>query len=96
MELISSKMRKIWGFEFLEKYLKLQKSFKFIKEKLGGAILKLPPFCAGCTDIAQSFLKLWNYKVGKIKKFKHMVAIEKMCNREWKKLWVFKTRPQDS
>ena len=78
MELISSKMRKIWGFEFLEKSLKLRKSFKFIKEKLGGAILKWPPFCAGCTDFAQLFfLKLRNYKERKVKKFEHRIMIEK-------------------
>jgi len=45
-------MRKIWGFEFEEKSLKLQKSFKFIKEKSVGAILKMPPFCTRCTDFA--------------------------------------------
>ena len=57
MEWISSKMRKIWGFEFLDKSLKLRKFFKFIKEKSGGAILKVPPFCARCTDFAQIFFK---------------------------------------
>ena len=77
MELISLKMRNIWGFEFLEKSLKLRKSFKFIKEKSGGAILKLPPFCARWTDFAQFFLKLQNCKVGKVKKVEHMVVIEK-------------------
>ena len=55
MEWISSKMRKIWGFEFLDKSLKLRKFFKFIKEKSGGAILKVLPFCARCTDFAQYF-----------------------------------------
>ena len=39
--------------------------------------------------------KLQNYNVGKVKKFEHMVAIEKkMCNRERKKLWVPKTHPR--
>jgi len=57
MELISLKMKKIMGFEFLEKSLKLRKSFKFIKEKLGGAILKWLPFYAWCTDFAQFFFK---------------------------------------
>ena len=36
---------------------KLQKYFKFIKEKLGGAILKCQPFCGGCNDFAQFFFK---------------------------------------
>ena len=39
------------------------------------------------------FLKLRNYKVGKVKKIRTMVAIKKMRNREWRELWVFKTPP---
>ena len=38
-------MRKIWGFEFLQKSLKLRKSFKFIKVNSGGT-----PFCRLCTE----------------------------------------------
>ena len=69
------KNKKIWGFEFLEKSLKWRKSFKFIKEKLGGAILKWAPFWVGWTDFVQIVFK--SCEVGKVKKFEHMVAFEK-------------------
>ena len=81
-EWISSKMRKIWGFEFLQKSLKLRKSFKFIKEKSGGTISKVSPFFAQCSNFFNSCTRL---------------LLKKVCNSKRKKLWVFKTPPpQDS
>ena len=59
---------------FFKKSVNIQKSVKFIKEKLGGAIFKAPPFGALCTNLTRFFLKLHNYKVGKIKKLRIMLS----------------------
>ena len=57
--------------------MKLQKSFTFIKEKSGGAVSKVLLFCALSLILLNFFLKLQNYKLGKVKKFEHIVFIEK-------------------
>ena len=41
----------------MKKYLKLQKSVKFIKKKLGGAIFKILLFGAQCTNFTQLLFK---------------------------------------
>ena len=70
----------------------LRKSVKFIKEKLGGAMFKSPPYGARCTNFTQKFFfKLLNSKVVKLKKIRNLVAIKKrMRNRERVELLVFK------
>ena len=78
---LALKMRKIWAFHFLKKSLNIQKSVKFIKEKLWGAIFKTLPFGALCTNLTQSFLKFCNYKVGKVKKVRTMIAIKENDDR---------------
>ena len=53
----SFKNEKKWAFHFLKKSSNLQKSVKFIKEKLGEAIFKTAPFGAQCTNWTQTFFK---------------------------------------
>ena len=57
MRSLALKMKKLWAFHFLRKSWNLQESVKFIKEKLGGAIFKTPPFGARCTNLTQFFFK---------------------------------------
>ena len=55
--------------------MKLRKSFKFIKEKSGRAMCRHSVL--GAPILLNFFFKLHNYKVGKVKKFEHMV--EEKC-----------------
>ena len=94
MRSLALKMKKLWAFIFLRKSWNLQESVKFIKEKLGGAIFKTPPFGARCTNLTQIFFKSCVItKYEKSRTFALLLLLKKMRSRERRELWVFKTPP---